>query len=125
MRVLYVDDDRVNTILFEETCRVHGQIEVACAGSCAEAVAIGRDFAADALVLDLHLPDGDGFGLLAQLKSLRALAAAPAFLCTADDPRDIERRAVHAGFAGCWGKPIEIVQVLEALSRSRRGAGGR
>ena len=37
MRVLYVDDDRVNTLLFVEACRNVGEVEVETAGSGAEA----------------------------------------------------------------------------------------
>jgi len=38
MRVLYVDDDRINTLLFVEACRFAGGVETETAASGAEAV---------------------------------------------------------------------------------------
>jgi two-component system OmpR family response regulator len=38
MRVLYVDDDRVNSLLFKETCRYAEGVEVQTADTGAEAL---------------------------------------------------------------------------------------
>ena len=38
MRVLYVDDDLVNSLLFIETCRLAGNVEVETAVTGAEAL---------------------------------------------------------------------------------------
>ena len=51
-RVLYVEDDRVNVLLFEEVCRMAGGLEVASAGSGAEAALVLQHFRPDLLVLD-------------------------------------------------------------------------
>jgi CheY-like chemotaxis protein len=117
MRVLYVDDDRINTLLFEETCRFAGGLEVLSAGSGAEALEILRDFVPDVLVIDLHLPDTTGYLLLADLRAALGRADAPAFLCTADEPSMVADRARAAGFDGCWSKPVDLGAVLADLGR--------
>lgn len=38
VRVLYVDDDRINSLLFVETCRVAGGAEVETAATAGEAL---------------------------------------------------------------------------------------
>jgi CheY-like chemotaxis protein len=125
MRVLYVDDDRVNSLLFCELTRLVPGVEVEVAGTADEALeAIGRA-GADLLVVDLHLPDGDGCTLLPRLRE-RAGRRLPAYLCSAETPAQIEAQALAAGFDACWAKPLDLPRVLAALKQhaeSLRGAG--
>ncbi len=116
MRVLYVDDDRVNSLLFAEVARKAKGVVVEVAGSAAEALEAQERNAADLLVLDLHLPDDDGIQLLARLRH-QAGRQVPAYLCSADDPSLIEARARAAGFEACWNKPLDVPLVLSALRR--------
>ncbi len=57
MRVLYVDDDRVNSLLFAELCRLAEGVVVEAASTAGEALELLERHGADLLVLDLHLPD--------------------------------------------------------------------
>jgi CheY-like chemotaxis protein len=116
MRVLYVDDDRVNSLLFGEVCRMACGVVVETAGSRAEALEALARSGADLLVLDLHLPDGDGFSLLPQLWEC-AGRRLPAYLCSADDSDEITAQARSSGFEACWSKPLDVPRVLEALRR--------
>lgn len=122
MRVLYVDDDRINTLLFEETCRCAGRFEVACASTGAEALEIAAEFPAEALVIDLHLPDTNGFELLPALRRVLGGRPLPAYLCTADDPAQVAAQAAEAGFDGCWTKPVTVEEMLTELDRGARGS---
>ncbi len=121
MRVLYVDDDRVNSLLFTETCRLADGVEVETAVTGAEAGELVRLWKPDFLVIDLHLPDTNGYALLAALREQLAAPALPAFLCTAEEVRDVQAQAHEAGFDGCWTKPVQLQAVLAELAR--RGAG--
>lgn len=117
MRVLYVDDDRINTLLFEETCRFAGGLELRCAATGAEALELAAEFLPQLLVVDLHLPDTDGYALLPALRSALGGDDTPAFLCSADEPTVLVRQAAAAGFQGCWAKPIDLKVVLADLAR--------
>jgi CheY-like chemotaxis protein len=121
MRLLYVDDDRINTLLFAEACRSLPGLEVEVAASGAEAVEVAAAWRPDLLVLDLHLPDTDGLALAATLRRPgAACAAAEAVLCTADDDPAVRAAAVDAGFAACWDKPVDrsaLPGLIAALSR--------
>lgn len=122
MRVLYIDDDRVNSLLFVEVCRLAPGVTVQSAGTAEEAMEMVRGFAPELLVIDLHLPDGNGFELLPRLRG-RVGRELPAYLCSADHPAQVEAEARAAGFAECWSKPLDIPQVLSALRRHADDAG--
>ena len=121
MRVLYVDDDRINTLLFVETCRFASGVDVESAASGAEAIELALRWKPDLLVIDLHLPDTVGYDLLPALRAALHAPELPAFLCTADEERLVEQPAREAGFAGCWTKPVELKLVLAELARRSGG----
>ncbi len=123
MRLLYIDDDRINTLLFIETCRMAGDMEIESAGSGAEALEVVQRWAPDLLVIDLHLPDTNGYELLPALRRELRAPTLPAFLCTADEAHLVAEPARRAGFDGCWIKPVDLNLVLAELAR-RRGPRG-
>lgn len=121
MRVLYVDDDRVNAMLFAETCRCAEGVEVETADSGAEALDLVERWRPDLLVIDLHLPDTDGYRLLPTLRE-RAGTRLPAYLCSADEVPRLEAPARAAGFDGCWPKPADLAALRAALAAHARPA---
>jgi CheY-like chemotaxis protein len=123
MRLLYVDDDRINTLLFVEACRFAGGVETETAATGAEALELARRWAPDLLVIDLHLPDTNGYLLLPALRAELQSPGLPAFLCTADEMALVAEPARQAGFDGCWTKPVDLYAILAELMR-RRGCGG-
>lgn len=125
MRVLYIDDDRINTLLFVESCRIAGGVEVESAACGDEALEIAASWAPDLLVIDLHLPDTDGYRLLPALRTRLNRPALPAVLCTADDSDLVAAPARAAGFDACWPKPVELAQLLSGLAGYRDGQGSK
>ncbi len=123
MRVLYVDDDRVNSLLFRETCRLAGDVEVETAVTGAEALELVQSWLPDLLVIDLHLPDTDGYRLLPALRARLSLPNLPAILCTADEAALVQEPARAAGFDSCWTKPVELQSVIDELTRRSASPG--
>jgi two-component system, OmpR family, response regulator len=119
MRLLYIDDDRINSLLFEEACRMAGGIRCDTAADGAEAVEAAERLRPAVLVIDLHLPDTDGYALLQRLRGIDGLANVPAYLCTAEEPSAVQAPAAAAGFLDCWTKPIDIGRLIEALNALR------
>jgi CheY-like chemotaxis protein len=123
--VLYVEDNRLSAILFEEAFRTHGSIELRVAEDGAEALALVPHWPPEALVIDANLPDMTGYDVLARLRELPTLADVPAFMCSADATGEDLQRAEAAGFIGYWTKPIDIARVthdLDLLARRRRSS---
>lgn len=119
MRVLYVDDDRLNGLLFSEACVLAEgiDVEVETVVNASQALELVRDWQPDLLVLDLHLPDGRGTDLLPRLRTALGRPDLPAVLCTADETSVAARAAAAAGFDDCWSKPLDLKRVLAELQR--------
>lgn len=119
MRLLFVDDDRINILLFEQVCLQVGGIDLRCAESGTQALSLVAQWRPQLLVLDLHLPDTNGFELLPRLRLAASRPALPAVLCTAELASDVAPQAQAAGFDHCWAKPIllqDIAPVLQQLA---------
>jgi CheY-like chemotaxis protein len=119
MRLLYVEDNRINALLFEEAVRMAEGIELRIVEDGEQALNVAADWAPELLVIDSHLPDVTGAVLLQRLRQLPSLAAVPAIMCSADaDPTDFQD-AQAAGFCGYWTKPIDLQRVLADLRSYR------
>ncbi|WP_374592923.1 PAS domain S-box protein [Aquabacterium sp.] len=119
MRLMYVEDNRINAMLFEQALKLHPGFELRIAEDGQHALEIAEHWTPDVLVLDAHLPGMSGFEALLALRTLPGLADAPAFMCSADAmPEDVQR-AKDAGFMGYWTKPIEVQLVLADLETLR------
>jgi CheY-like chemotaxis protein len=117
MRVLYVEDNRINALLFEEALRTQAHVELRVAEDGASALQIARAWQPDVLVLDSHLPDTSGLELLPALRAIPGLEHAPAFMCSADAMHTDVQRALAAGLVGYWTKPIDFDAVFADLQR--------
>ncbi|MDP1791206.1 MAG: response regulator, partial [Methylibium sp.] len=122
LRMLYVEDNRINAILFEEAIKLRGGIDLRIAEDGPEALTMADEWQPDVLVLDAHLPSTTGYDVLAELRRRPDFEHTPAFMCSADTmPQDLQR-ATDAGFAGYWTKPIDIDRVMNDLDALRLAA---
>ena len=115
LRLLYVEDNRVNAMLFSAMLAQRGGMELQVAEDAAEALALIADWTPDVLVLDANLPDTSGYELLGVLRNRLGLTRIPAFMCSADAQAEDIAKAMNTGFTGFWPKPIDIRQVLRDL----------
>ncbi len=120
VRVLIVEDDFAIRSALKRVLTERGDA-VAVAGDGISGVSIAMREQPDIVLLDLGLPDLDGFGVLGML---RAVSAIPVIVITAqDDDRSIVR-ALDAGADDYVTKPFGADQVAAriraVLRRSRR-----
>ncbi len=101
-RVLIVDDDASFRIGAARLLADHGYVVVAAAATLAEARTAYRRTEPDALLVDVHLPDGSGMTLADELRCTRS---APRVLLTSSDPDAAPRRLIERfGAAGFVAK---------------------
>jgi signal transduction histidine kinase/ActR/RegA family two-component response regulator len=116
-RVLYVEDNPVNALLMEAIVAQRPGLELRMAADGAGALAMIRTWQPDLLLLDLHLPDMTGFELLAALRALPNLKAAPAVIVSASVGAGDIDKALSGGFVAYWTKPLDIASTLTELDR--------
>ena len=116
MQLLYVDDDRINLMLFEHACSVIPGVRLQTAADGGEALASVLAQRPDVLAIDLNLPDVNGHDLLRALRLSGGLSDTPAFLCTADHSAVVRQAALDAGFRDCWAKPVDSATLSRELS---------
>ena len=83
------------------------------------ALRLTQELKPDVLVLDLNLPDGNGWSLLEQLRSLQALP--PTLVLSVCDEALYARRLLRAGARGYLMKDEPIGSVLQAIREIHAG----
>ncbi|HEX2779009.1 MAG TPA: response regulator [Gemmatimonadaceae bacterium] len=113
-RILVVDDSRETRKLLRAVLETDGY-EVAVAGTVDEAVVLLPRFDPHLMVIDVRLPDGDGFGVAAQLRNHRVWRTLPIVAISAYGEGSAEMEARAAGCARFLRKPIEPRDLLSAV----------
>jgi CheY-like chemotaxis protein len=108
-RLLVVDDDEDVRILVSRIFRDVG-FEVDTAENGAEAIAMVAGGRYDLMLLDLMMPQVDGWGVLARLQGLKD--APTVVVLTARDDYDSFARAVKAGAAAHVVKPFRFQELV-------------
>jgi two-component system KDP operon response regulator KdpE len=117
-RVLVVDDDPGLARALGINLRARGY-EVHLASSGAAALSVAATHPPDAVVLDLGLPDLDGFEVIA---GLRGWTAAPIIVLSARTDQSDKVRALDAGADDYVVKPFGMDELLARLRAAiRRG----
>lgn len=119
-RILLVEDDPVSRAFLALALAVLPS-QVDAAASAAEALRCADDGAGhDLWLVDAHLPDADGAGLLARLRALSPRV--PAIAHTAADDDAAARALRAAGFTEVLRKPITPRRLRKAVRRTLRQA---
>jgi len=82
-----------------------------------EALRGARELLPDLIILDLHMPMLDGFGVLQELRRDRSFAATPIVALTASAMQGDRERALTAGFTSYIAKPISLIALRGEIER--------
>lgn len=113
-RILVVDDDPDLVKALRLRLRANN-CEIITAGDGYSVIATAQKEHPDLIILDLGLPAGDGFVVLERLQSNDALSAIPVIVLTARDPQSNEERALKAGAAAFFQKPVDNDELLNVI----------
>ena len=114
-RVLAVDDDPTIQRLLGLNLEMEGY-EVRLAGDGDEAVAAAKDFQPHLILLDVMMPNKDGWEACAEIKQDPDLADVPVvFLSARAQDADIEQ-GTALGAAAYVTKPFDPIDLLELIA---------
>jgi CheY-like chemotaxis protein len=114
--LLYVEDNPANLKLVVQIIARHPEIRLLTAVNGNDGIAIARVSQPDVILMDINLPDINGFEVLKILRSDPTTAHIPAIAISASAmPLDIER-GLKAGFFRYITKPIKVNEFMEAMN---------
>ncbi|MBM3772490.1 MAG: response regulator [Acidimicrobiia bacterium] len=116
--VVIIEDDHFAAFLFKQTLNAHGYAVAINSGETVDLPAL-VSLKPAALLVDLHLSEGDGVQLLRRLRTVRSLRHVPAALITGDYftdatvSREIEKLGIEMYFKPLWDD--QLLSVVAGL----------
>ena len=111
-RVLIVDDERDFSDMVREYLTMKGQFDVEVADSGFAAGYTVARFKPDIILMDIMMPDMDGFEVIRMLRAGRDTRHIPILACTAYKDPEVERRIQEESFNGFIQKPLKLDELL-------------
>jgi CheY-like chemotaxis protein len=120
MKKILVADDTENGRELVRTVLENSGYQVSEAKDGIEALASARQIQPDLIILDLHMPKLDGFGVIEQLRREQGFANTPIVALTASAMMGDKERALALGFTGYITKPIRLSALRSEVARLLR-----
>ncbi len=112
-RILIVDDQRTNLELMEQLLAREGLHDVLSSTQPLRTLELFNSFEPDLVILDLHMPEFDGFAVLEQLnRRIPANDYLPVLVLTADATRETRLRALALGARDFISKPLDALETM-------------
>ncbi len=115
MNILLIEDDRKITEALTLAFEAEGYKTIPCR-TCADAYAKAAE-QFDLMIIDITLPDGNGFELFTELKKY---TSAPAIFLTARDDEDSIVKGFQLGGDDYITKPFSARELMARISRFKR-----
>lgn len=116
-RVLAIDDEEANLLLLRSLLEREGYSDIHCVTDPTKAMQAYVDLEPDLVLLDLMMPEVDGFQLLEAFgRHDRAEEFRPVLVLTADTTLQARRRALALGAKDFVAKPFDVIEVALRIS---------
>jgi CheY-like chemotaxis protein len=114
VRILFVDDDPLTLNTYNKAVSINGY-EAILANSASEALSLSVDKKPDLIMLDMRMPDMDGFDLLTHLRADENTTDIPVVMLSADPEMELSRLSKAAGAQAYISKPIRLDKLLDII----------
>ena len=122
-RILIVEDNEENRDALARRLKRRGY-DVVLAVDGLQGVAMSKSEKPDLILMDMNLPELDGWEATRQVKAAPETAAVPVIALTAHALSGDKERALAAGCTDYHTKPVELPRLLEQIEALLRGAAG-
>ena len=114
--VLYIEDNPDNRLLVKRIL-LSEDYALLEAKDAFEALQLLENASPDLILMDINMPEMDGYTLTAKIKSLPGFARVPILAVTANVMRGDKEKTLEAGCDGYIQKPIDIDQLTREIER--------
>ena len=119
--ILYVEDNEDNIYMLSARLQREG-FEVSIARTGTEGVAMAREMLPELVIMDLVLPELDGFDAAQQLRNGDDTRHIPIIALSASVLPEHQHRAIDAGCDDFETKPVDFPRLLEKIGHLLRVA---
>lgn len=116
-RILIVDDEESTRLLIARLLSRSMKVEPQLAGTCEQALRLARNYAYDAILLDLLMPGTGGMELLRQVRRSSANMTTPVLIVSVLADRETVERCRDAGADAHLAKPVEERKLVAAVKK--------
>ncbi len=117
--ILYVEDNPDNRILIRRILESEGYAMME-ASNAKDALNLLDSNNLDLILMDINMPDIDGYALTAQIRQIPVYAKVPIIAVTANVMRGDREKSLEAGCDGYIQKPIDIDALPKLIERFMR-----
>lgn len=117
-KVLIVDDEPDFCAMVKDYLQLRGGFEVEVANSGFAAGLTVARFRPAVILMDILIPDMDGFEVVKMLRQDPEMRGVPVIACTAHRDPPIEERVRREGFNGFLQKPVKLDTLLTAMEQA-------
>jgi two-component system cell cycle response regulator DivK len=114
--ILYVEDNSDNRLLIRRVLNAEGYT-VHEASSAIAALDTLKSMQPDLILMDINMPDMDGYTLTAHIRAMPNLGVVPIVALTANVMKGDRERSLEAGCDGYIQKPIDIDTLAQQIER--------
>ncbi len=120
IRILLIDDNEISCQLMSDYLEYCGwQVHSLVAGNAFDTAI--ADFHPDLILLDLKLPDIDGFTILERIQKTSEWCTIPVIVVSANAFPSDQRRALNLGARQYLVKPVKLAQLIAAIQQELAG----
>lgn len=113
--ILYIEDNATNVDVVARILDWSGHPKFRSEATAAGGLRAARTTPPDAILLDVNLPDMHGEEVMSRLRGDPATSQIPVIVLSADATATQRERLLRAGAASYITKPVDVVELLEAL----------
>lgn len=114
--ILYVEDNPDNRTLVRRIL-LSEDYTLLEANNAFEALEVLKSSKPDLILMDINMPDMDGYTLTAKIKGMPGFAKVPILALTANVMRGDREKTLEAGCDGYIQKPLDIDQLIKEIER--------
>ncbi|MVM38287.1 response regulator [Spirosoma sp. HMF3257] len=115
-RILIIDDDSRNIFALTATLKARSFDCLSCLGAREALDILRTDEVIDAILIDMMMPDIDGYEAIPRIKNLANRQNTPIFSVTAQAMVGDREKCLQAGATDYIAKPIDVDRLLSLLS---------
>ena len=114
--ILYIEDNADNRTLVRRILHAE-DYDFTEAKNARDALVVLKTTRPNLILMDINMPDMDGYALTAKIKSMPGFERIPILALTANVMRGDREKSLEAGCDGYIQKPLDVDQLVKEIER--------